>query len=246
VFGQYKFNESSYTLRVDYVNSATSVPEIRGSTAALAGSLSWKVKDASFAAEPSAAESSFELQGLFTSVNAKVAQDQHLVLGGLRAYPAAAKSVTVTTGNSPGNDIDLGVLECDGTATNGDDPSCKVIKTSGGSTAEETVTFAPEADKLYAVRVDGYNIHGDGAYVSTEKVVLEIEKGSLAITSGGASASAGEFKIDYAFSAEQLASSPLLHLPAFLTGKSEVLGALTIRAADKSVLAIIPVHVSAK
>jgi hypothetical protein len=241
VFGQYLYASSNFTLKVDYVNSTPSAKEIRGGLAVLSGDLGWKVKDASFPATPSAAESSFELNGLFASTDAKIAQDEHLILKGLRHYPASAKAVTVTTGNSPGNDIDLGVLECAGTAKDADDASCKIIKTSGGSTADETVTFKPQEGRLYAVRVDGYTISGEGKFTSTEKVQLEAEKGELAL-----SGAAPDFKIQYAFPTDHIATSVLLHLPEFVAGDSAVVGAITIRSEDRSVLAVVPVTILSK
>jgi hypothetical protein len=243
VFGSYKYAVSSFTLRVDYVNSSTTLAKIEGTTAALTGELGFTVKETSLVVQPDSAKSTFEITGLSASMSAKVAKEEHVIVPGiageLRSYPKEAKSVTITTGGSKGNDIDLTILECDAKATTTEDPSCTAAGTSGTATDEEKVTFKPKEGKLYAVRVDGFEIHDDGKFVSTETISLASEQGTVLITG-----TSPEFQVAYSLAADKLAASKIFQSEFFNSGKYSATGALTIRTADETVLAEIPVKIN--
>jgi hypothetical protein len=160
-------------------------------------------------------------------------------LGKLRAYPEGTQSVVVTTGGSVGNDIDLGIIECPAGTTFSDAPACKTIGTSGGGTDEESVTFVPQAGQVYAVRVDGYEVKGAGAFVSTETIRFTTERGSVSIT--GASPL---YTVNYTFSPEALASSKLATSELFTSGKYQIIGTLTLNTADGTALTSIPLRIA--
>jgi hypothetical protein len=245
VFGTYNFVNSDYTLRVDYLTADASVPAIQGMAPALSGSLTWNVKEASMAVSPDSAKSAYELTGLAGTVKGQVANGAHLqlpsALGTFRKYPSDATSVTITTQDSPGNDIDLAVIGCDDTAQAIDDPSCELVGTSGGSSDKEAVTFAPKAGKAYVARVDGYTVKDAGDFASTETITTHAEAGQVAITGA-----APTFVVDYSFSAQQLAASSILASPLFTSGDYLAVGALTIKNAAGTVLQSIPVRISSK
>lgn len=246
LFGLYRYAESRYKLRVDYLTAASSVGKISGGRQALKGSLEWKVAESSLGVSPDAAKSVFAIDSLTASVSAQVAKGASVIVespasGALRSYPEGTRSVTVTTGGSPGNDIDLLVLACDAGATNApsfDESSCVRAAQSGGSTDEESATFKPEAGKVYAVRVDGFDIKDEGRFISTETITQESEQGSITIAG-----SSPAFEVLYSFSESQLSGSRLLGSALFRSGKYEVLGALTLKAADGAALFSVPVRI---
>ncbi len=245
VFGQYRYAKSKYKLRIDYVTGTTNIEKIAGPLASLTGSLTWTLQDASLAVKPSGEKSTFMIDSLFNSVAAVVEKDAQVVvenpLGKLRVYPKEAKSVTITTGGSPGNDIDLNVVECPSDATDVTDPKCGSIGQSGGSTDEEKVTFQPKTGKTYAAIVYGYSIKDEGIFSSGEKIAFKSEKGL--VTTSGAEPS---YTVNYTFSPEQLEKSVLLKSDLFLTGKYSVTGSLALRSNDYMTLKAVPVEISGK
>jgi hypothetical protein len=229
IFGAYRFSESSYHLRVDYLMADMSVKEISGDQSALNGMLTWTLKESSLAIAPDATTSTYTLNGLFHKEASKVAQDAQVLVGGplgeFRSYPADVKKVTITTGGSPGNDIDLDVLECDTVAGAG----CVIAGQSGTATDEETVTFTPKAGKFYAARVTGYDIKDAGNFFSAEIQVYAAEPGTLVITDIGN----GVSQVDYSFTHDQLATSKILASPLYTSKDYQAVGLLTLRTADK-------------
>jgi len=147
VFGFYKFKDSKYRLRVDYVVATPSVQQIETSAQALSGSLSFAVQEASLDVAPDSEKSTLELTGLSVKVESVVAKDKHVLvetpLGTLKSYPAGTKKVIIATGGSPGNDIDLAVIECSAAAASTDDASCETAGASGGSADVESGGVAP-------------------------------------------------------------------------------------------------------
>jgi hypothetical protein len=163
----------------------------------------------------------------------------------IRTYPAGTQSVEITTGSSPGNDLDMVVFECPSTQTDPDKiESCSAIAQSGGPTDEEKVVFTPKPDQTYVTLVVGYAVKDAGAFVSSETIRLTSEKGSIRIV--GETGSANRFRVNYGLSAEQMESSKLLKSELFTSGVYHVSGALTLRTKEKTVLGAVPVRVSAK
>ena len=242
VFGQYRFARSRYVLKVDYVTAAASVKEISGTPAALKGTFEWKLEETSMSVLPSSEKSRLELDSLLAGTRTKVAKDEFVIvegpLGKLRKYPESTQSVRITTGDSPGNDIDLRIIECDADATDLSHPSCADAGASGGSTDVESVTFKPAPDKVYAVRVDGYAVGDEGAFTSTESIRLKAELGSVTVMG-----IAPQFTIAHSFVTE---GSTLLSNPLFRAGKYAVGGSLTLRTADDVTLYSLPVSIRAE
>ncbi|MBI3535482.1 MAG: S8 family serine peptidase, partial [Deltaproteobacteria bacterium] len=242
VFGQYRYLKSQYKLRVDYVIGESNLEKIAGSVSALTGSFNLKIKEASYSITLDQAKSSFVLDSLWNRVLGSVNKDETVYvespLGIMRAYSQEASLVTITTGESPGNDIDLNIFECSKTATSPQDSSCKVIAQSGGSTDEEQASFQPRVDRLYAVSVVGYSINNVGAFASTERIFLQTEKGGLKF-----SESENTFQIEYGFTQEQINASKLLKHELFLSKKCQVAGGLMLKTTDGLVLKSIPVEI---
>ncbi|MFL5815174.1 MAG: S8 family serine peptidase [Bdellovibrionia bacterium] len=240
VFGQYRYPMSQYKLRVDYVNGDTSLKGISGDTTALNGSVNWLLKDSSFAAKPETQASDYELVSLNAETKATIAQDESKYiespLGILRSYPEKVISVSILTGQSPENDIDVYVMECPADAQNPTDTRCSLAGSGTGSTDEEKVFIVPRAGSKYAVRIEGATIrNGNGSFVSTEILNFAPEKGKVEIKGA-----APRFDVSFAFSPE---SSILLKHPLFTQGKYYATGALSIRMADQTTLSSLPVKI---
>ena len=239
IFGAYRYSQSSYHLRVDYVMAETSVKEIKGDLTALSGSLNWTLKEASMSTAPDATASSFVLAGLYHKESSKVAQDASVVVGGplgqFRAYPAGVKKVTITTGGSTGNDIDLSIMECD----TADESSCQMIAQSGSVTDQETASFAPKAGKFYAAVVTGYDVKDGGDFFSEETQVYSPEKGSLVITDLGN----GMSQVDYSFSAAQIQASMLLNNTLYTSHQYDVVGLINLSTKEKVTVGAVPVTI---
>ena len=123
VFGSYRFPRSKYRLRVDYLTSVSPLKEIKGTQDVLRGKTNLSLQDSSLDAaviQPSASKSTFELTSLLSQSSFQVKNGDVFVVpewtsekkAVFRSYPAAIKKVTVTTGGSPGNDLDLFIIEC--------------------------------------------------------------------------------------------------------------------------------------
>jgi len=240
VFGTYKYKNSKFKMRVDYITAHPSSEKIEGGLAALTGSLTWKLEESSMSVLPDSAKSSIEIDSLLTSNEVKVGQDEHVIVGGsLKTYDSEVKLVTVTTGASPGNDIDLVVLECPSSAQNAEDAACTPAASSGGAADNELAQFEPKTGKTYAIRVDGFDIKDEGKFLSTEKLTLVSEKGTISIE--GASP---DFLVTYSITPAQLAGSKLAQHPLFTLGKYSIAGAMTLKTSDEMVLGSVPVKIS--
>lgn len=245
VFGQYQFASSSYSLRVDYIVGEASVKEIEALPSTLLGKFQFMVKESSVAIALDQAKSSFTIDSLFHSENSQVAQDDRTVVGGplgqLRQYPADVTSVTITTGGSPGNDIDLDVVACPLAQTSVEDFSaCETVGESGGSTDVEKVTFKPGVDKKYAVRVNGYAIKDEGKFIQGEELTMKAEAGMLAI-----SGAAPLFDIAYDFTAA-VPTSVILNHALFTSGQYQAQGAVKLVASDGTLLGAVRTRVNSK
>jgi hypothetical protein len=239
VFGRYQFPESDYKLTVEYAKVKTSADKIAGTPDVLNGSLDFEVLDSSFSADPSAANTTLKLSGLSQKVSSKVATDDQVIVPdadakNFRSFDASVVAATISTDGSPGNDIDLYVLECPAESLAG----CAPVGAGTTSTDVETVTFTPDAAKFYVALVIGYEVEqGDGSFNLAETRVLSAaESGTVSI----ASSAPGVYKIDHAFDA---AASTLLKSDLFLSGKYSVTGALTIKTATGATMASVPVDV---
>jgi antitoxin component of MazEF toxin-antitoxin module len=248
VFGSYQFDRSRFALKVDYVNAEATPAKLAGPVATTrSGSVALKIEEASMAAQPDAAKSSFELSALYAETAAQVANNDHVfvpaanAVGGsvMREYPAGTQSVKFATGGSPGNDIDLFVFECDTTAKTPDDDSCELAGKSDGPTDVESVTIKPKGDKAYVVRVEGATVKDEGRFKTTETIRLDAEKGTVAVSGSGP-----DYRLDYAFGPEQTASSKLFGSELFASGRYEVTGGLFARTAEGTTIAVVPVSVS--
>lgn len=240
IFGQYKFKQSKYKLRVDYITGSSDKNSIAGGLDALKGRLTWNIASSSVDVAPDSLFSSFVLNGLSSSTKMKVAQDSTLpipnVNGILRSYSSSIKKVAITTGESKGNDIDLTVLECPFDATSESDSRCQSAYSSGGSTDIEKVEFVPKAESKYVALISGYDIKNNGGeFVSEELLTFEAEYGLLEI-----SGTAPSFAVNYDFPVSQ---SSLLNSDLFKSGAYSATGYLSIRTKDLTVLSEIPVKV---
>jgi hypothetical protein len=244
VFGQYRYPDSQYHLRVDYVTGTTSIGAIQGNATALQGNLTWTLVGSSLKAQPDATQSVLELTGLQAKTSSVVAQDQNdyvaSPLGVLRHYPEGVRSVTISTGGSPDNDIDLRVLSCPLDATLPTDPRCKQIGISDGPTDVEHVTFTPAEALKYVAVVDGSTVKdaGGAQYVTTEALTYATELGTVTVSGAGP-----DYAIGYAF---PVPTSSLLKLPLFTGGTYSAVGDLTLKMSDGTALSAVPVQIQAK
>ncbi len=239
VFGQHRYPLSRYKLKVDYITGEPSVQQIQGDAGALNGTLHWNLKESSFAAVPDSKTSSYELTNLVAETHSQVIENGFVFvespLGKLRTYPETIKSVTITIGQSPGNDLDLYVFACPADAQDASDSRCAPEGKSIGVSDEEQVTFVPKPGTQYAVRVEGTSIDDEGRFVSTEKLSVTPEKGQVEI-----SGAASEYEIRYSFAPE---SSAILKDALFSEGKYQATGTLSIRMADQTILSTLPVKI---
>ncbi len=241
VFGRYQFPQGDFKLTVEYAKVKSSVEKITGAPEALNGSLEFEVLDASFDAEPAADQTTFALKGLSQTVKSAVAVDDQVAVpdadgATFRKFDEDVVSATIKTDGSPGNDIDLYVLECK-TENMAD---CSAIGAGTGATDVEAVTFTPDDAKFYVALVLGYSIdQGDGSFNLTETRKLKTtESGTVAVST----IEPGKYKIDHSF---DLAGSALLKNALFLSGKYSAIGDLTIKTEAGSTMVAIPVEVQA-
>jgi hypothetical protein len=242
VFGLYQFTNSPYLLSVEYAKITATPSSIAANTTTLNGSLDVNVVDASFPIVVSGPKSKYALSGFRQVVSATVAQDQDLKVpdadGAIaRSYGADIGTVTIGTGDSTGNDIDLTIRQCDDAALT---TGCKDSGSSGGATDIESVTFKPAAGKFYYAVVSGYAVTANGGvFKLTETQTAKApEAGAITATQ----TTPTSFKLDYTFPA---ATSAILAAPRFTTGKYSVVGEIAIADAGGVVLVRVPVNVTA-
>ncbi|MEK6705404.1 MAG: S8 family serine peptidase [Bdellovibrionota bacterium] len=246
LLGLFRFVRSDVRLRVDYVTGTTNPSNIEGDLSALAGGeVLWTLSGASLDVKPDAGMSSFAIHGLRAASMGSVFKEKRVVvespLGLMRKYPDGTKNVTITTGDSKGNDIDLEVLECSADAADSDDASCKEVGASGGSSDVESVTFKPVKDKSYAAIVHGYDVVGEGKFTSVETINMEQEKGDIAVSGVGPA-----FSLRYGMSKEKIESSAILKSELFVSGKYTVTGSISIKTNDDMALGVVQISIRNK
>ena len=243
VLGSYKFVKSQYHLRVDYLVATPSVTQINGGIPVLTGSLQLAMKESSMSLVPHIGQSSYDLQGLQTVALSQVPHHSSAYVAGpqgvLRMYPPQVQKVVFATAGSPGNDIDLAVMECPPTALSPIDSGCTEVARSDGPTDEEMVSFSPKEDARYAVRVDGAEVKNEGRFTLFESLLFHPEKGTLSIGGSGSL-----FDIQYSMTENQFLSSVIGSSELYRSGKYAVMGYLTIRSEDQTTLSVIPIHIS--
>lgn len=240
VFGRYQFSNSPYTLKVDYARITTTVESVAGGTDKLNGSFVLKVVDSSFEVIPAQETSTYSLTGIRQETQPTIKQDENLQVpdaSGVvaRQYPATVANVTFTTGGASKSDLDLTVLECKDAALT----QCDTAATSGGATDVESASVQPKPDLFYVAVVNGYDVdQGDSTFAFTEtQNFAQDDKGTLSIVQTAAN------QYDVAYSLD-VATSTILANPNVVSGLYKAIGAITIRSAENSTLAVVPVEVS--
>ena len=244
VFGIYKYKESDYSLRVDYIIAQPSVDKIQGNLKALNGSLIWTLKESSSNIVPDSEKSTIELDSLVSESTHKIIQGAQVwlssPLGQLRAYPQEVETVEVSIGGASGSDLDMVVVECPVTAKTPDPSLCEVVGSSGGPTDVESVEFAPKAGKLYGVGVNGFDIKsGETTFHSNERLYIQPDEGTITVTGQSPA-----FTIGYSFSIDSLLSGKVLTHPLFTSGRYKAVGELSIHSEDETVLGSIPMEIT--
>lgn len=239
VFGLYAYKQSPFTLDVAFAKVATSKTELSGTPDVLQSTINVDVVDASYPLVVSSERSTFSLNGFGRDQQAQIAQGQNLRVPNAdgavgRSYPADVASVTIATGQSPGNDLDLTVLECD-------DPLmtvCRTAGTSAGATEVESVTFQPLAGKLYVAAVDGFAINSSGTFNLREEQRLNGgDRGTLVIGGGGRA-----WTVATTF---DTAASKLLADERYASGKYKAEGSVDVKDASGTLIVRVPVRIAA-
>lgn len=266
VFGSYRNFNSKYRLKVDYVAAQTDRKVIEGGLSSLVGSVKLLIQSASTQVVPSAEKSQLELTGLKSSRLLLAAKgEQEFVpapqatptltppqpeaspspvvtavpaVERFRQYSADVEAVTVTTGESVGNDIDLAVVGCPAEVNTPEDSVCHPVGRSEGSTDVESVTFKPERGQKYAVLVAGYDIKDSGRYRLEELLRLKKE-----IYEVGISGAHKEFTATFHVTPEQLKQSAIAQHPLFVGKVFHLSGALNLRTQEGQILAVVPVKI---
>lgn len=226
VFGSYTVPRSGYRVRVDYVTTRRDTDRIEGGVEALRGQIQWSVAEGSLQDPPDSATSEFVLDGLLRQVQAQVEKGQSLLVPGAggspkRVYASDVKSVRITTSGSPGNDLDLAVLECEPSGADSAE-GCAPVALSSGATDEEQAVFTPRKDRFYLVRVDGFEVHDQGKFSCEEVQLLPVERGTLEIAQ-----KAGAFTLKHGWA--DPTQSRIFKDPGFAAGELQAVGALDLK-----------------
>lgn len=238
VFGMYQFKSTPYTLNVEFAKVTTSKVQIDGPPSALSDTINVDVADASYALALSPTLSTFALAGYSRDQSAQIAAGQKLrvpnATGSIaRSYAADVAAVTISTGLSTGNDLDLEILECDDAAA----ANCVSAKKSAGPTDAETATFNPKPGKFYVAEVEGFAIADAGGFVLREMMALaNAEKGTLAMTQP----SPKRFAFATSYPTE---TSTVLFDARFASGNYVAEGFIDIKDDGGALISRIPVHV---
>jgi hypothetical protein len=242
VFGLYSFNQSPYTLDVQFAKVTSDKMILDGTSAAdLDTTFKVSVDDASYGLVLDASQSTFTLASFNQKVSSQVAQDAKVRVPNksgavARTYDDSVSQVTIATGGSTGNDIDLAILECDDQAL----ATCVTAGTSGTPTDVESVMFTPKAGKFYAAEVAGYAIKtGGGAFALTERVMVKKpDVGTVTL----AHPDPKTFNVTTALDA---GAAKLLADPRYTGGLYEVQGSIELKDDGGASILSIPVRVQA-
>jgi hypothetical protein len=244
VFGLYKYRQSNYKMRVDYIVAKTSIDKIQGNLRSLTGSFEWNLLESSSSIVPDSVKSTIQLNSLKTQSQQKIVQSAQVwidgPLGVLRAYPQEVIAVDVSIGGAPGSDLDMVVVECPINVKAPDPAQCEVVGSSGGPTDVESVKFLPKQGKLYAVGVSGFDVTGgEATFTSVEHLLMDADMGTITV-----SGQTPKFTIGYGFSIDTLLSGKVLTHPLFISGKFSASGELVVRSSDDTVLGVVPMEIT--
>lgn len=237
VFGLYQYATTSYTLDVEFAKATTTIAKIEGAPAALATSFDLKVTDASYELKLDPNASTFTLNGFTHDRPSQAVQDETTTIPNAagqigRTYASDVAQVTIATGGSAGNDLDLEVSECE------DEALTKCIRkgASAGPVDVETVSFVPVAGRFYVAAVAGYAVSAnEGKYVLTETQNLATpEKGTLTMTTPSP-------RLFTFATALDPATSKVLNDPRFSEAGYAVHGRVDIKDDGGSLIVRIPV-----
>jgi hypothetical protein len=240
VFGLYGYVQSAYTLNVEFATVTSTKTAITG-TPALNGSFDVTVADASYNLVLSEANSTFTLNGFEHEKMSAVQLNQTVRVENAagkvaRQYADDVATVTIATAKSPGNDIDLMVLECgDAQLT-----ACAPKGASGGPNDVETFTFTPAAGKFYVAEVAGFAMAAGnpGAFALTETISVKApEKGTLRVTQPSPKV------FSYATSFD-VTTSRLLGDPRHAGGGYLVIGRIDVKDEAGTTILRLPVQVN--
>ncbi len=242
VLGRYFFEKSPYELTIQFAKVDLSTNLIKGTSEVLNGSLEMKLVDYSVDPVPDAEKSRFILNQKIASSTHEVANQTVLVVpteaGDMaRQYGDDITSVTISTSESPGNDLDLTVVECEDAELS---EGCSPMGNSAGASADESVSFIPDSEKFYGVAVVGYEVKDDGEFKFTEAATSKNgEEGKLTLTEIGKD----QYEVTYAF---DVANSKLLTDLEASDGSYELGGEIQLVTKAGSLLATVPVRVQKK
>jgi|GEM_PF-561871 len=247
VMGLFRYSESAYKLRVDYVTGKSSIQSIEGVAGELAGSFTWTKVASSLDIRVSEEKSGLILTGLKQTLKPTISQGETLIIdgptGALRTYPAEVEKVEFRTGGALGSDIDLRIARCAVEAEDLNHPSCELAGSSAGGTATELVTIKPEAGFAYAVIVDGYAIAGGQTeFESSETLLLKRGKETYPLSISWTASST--LQVGYRFGAEELATSALAHQGLFINGSYALSGSIQLKNEDGLPIEAIPLTLS--
>lgn len=240
VFGRYAAAVSDYRLKVDFAKIAVSKKRITGTPKVLNGKFDFEIVGGSIDASPSERYSSFQLNQMIQSVKTKIADKETIVVprkdGSLgRTFAKDVSSVEIVTGSSPGNDIDLVVMEC----RDKELEKCSVVGQSGTSTDEEKVRFTPKSTRFYVATVIGYDVSSNkGKFVLAEVQSLKrSEEGLLSVNI----LDTDTYEIEHVFDTEK---SKILARDEFLSGAFDVGGVIKTVSKSKDTLTEVSVRIN--
>ena len=185
VFGLYQFSQSPYTLDVEFAKVVSTKTIIEGAPDLLSTTFDVNVLDASYPLLISSTLTKLTMSSFVQTLTSQVVASTKKrvpnaagVIG--REYGADLAKVTITTGGSVGNDLDLEILECDDAALT----VCKRAASSGGPADDESAEFTPKPGKFYVAEVEGYSVKvGNGAFTLKEiQRTKTPESGTLTMT----------------------------------------------------------------
>lgn len=249
VFGSYRFPQSEYRIKVDYITGQAEPASIAGGVEALNGSVKWKLASASVPVTIDTDRTKVELRGIESQRPLEISSGRALVVADpisgaqLRSFPNWVKTVTLRTSGAPGSDLDMTLLRCVGSgATSEIDPRlCSVVGASAGSTDVETISFKPVPNSLYVIRIDPFELTRSPVTFQMKETYEGVaERGEVSVRPASEE---GAFDLRYEFGADFVSQSHFLTSSQVRSGKFDAIGAITIQSTENLSLGRVPLRV---
>ncbi len=161
LLGHFLYPLGQYEIKLDYNKTQTTINEISGDISALDGHFAVNTLESTTDPKANNGKSTFHLQGTIEKGTFKIKnKEEKFILSALQ-FDEEVSLVNLTINENQdnrGQDLDLFLYLCESPNFSKSDGSCSLTLKSAGGTSQESIEFAPKADKFYFAEAVGYEM----------------------------------------------------------------------------------------